>query len=161
MENHSRPMENHSRGDVSTFSGSSGFRCSRRVGFSPTTLKPRPRRAKAHPTIHRDPHLSPEEPLFRECVANKETLPTTILGFQLRKAMHEGSYDYCTTSNSICTTTRRAWVVVQFARNIRRVKEKLAGYHYSSRHFPLRYYARKLLEGYLTSMLKRSIKEVE
>ena len=42
--------------------GSSGFRCSRRLGFSPTSLKPRPRRAKAHPTIHRDPHLSPEEP---------------------------------------------------------------------------------------------------
>ncbi len=44
--------------------GSSGFRCSRRLGFSPTSLKPRPRRAKAHPTIHRDPHLSPEEPGF-------------------------------------------------------------------------------------------------
>ncbi len=42
-------------------SGSSGFRCSRRLGFSPTSLKPRPRRAKAHPTIHRDPHLSPED----------------------------------------------------------------------------------------------------
>jgi hypothetical protein len=55
-----RRLDKH--GNLTWNSGSSGFRCSRRLGFSPTSLKPRPRRAKAHPTIHRDPHLSPEQP---------------------------------------------------------------------------------------------------